>query len=150
MPRSSARRSALIRSRPWGVETATAQSESDRARAAIAHIEHAVRIHGKGHDLPVHMLVETHGALREVWQIAALPGVDGEALFALAGASAPLDETFGALVGGVLTLFFGGWHVIKRQREKIAIPYGVAIAAAVLWVIASFYLPATTFAGLAG
>jgi prepilin peptidase CpaA len=55
-----------------------------------------------------------------------------------------------ALVGGVLTLFFGGWHVIRRQRDKIAIPYGVAIAAAGLWVIGSFYLPANAFAGLAG
>ena len=27
-------------------------------------------------DLPVHALVETHGALHEVWQIAALPGVE--------------------------------------------------------------------------
>ncbi|MDR2030824.1 MAG: CoA ester lyase [Azoarcus sp.] len=26
--------------------------------------------------VPVHLLVETHGALREVWQIAALPGVE--------------------------------------------------------------------------
>jgi citrate lyase subunit beta/citryl-CoA lyase len=43
------------------------------ARAAIAHIEHATRIHGRGHDLPVHMLVETHGALRDVQAIAALP-----------------------------------------------------------------------------
>jgi citrate lyase subunit beta/citryl-CoA lyase len=27
-------------------------------------------------DLPVHALIETHGALREVWDIAALPGVE--------------------------------------------------------------------------
>ncbi len=26
--------------------------------------------------IPVHVLIETHGALREVWQIAALPGVE--------------------------------------------------------------------------
>ncbi|MDR3087883.1 MAG: CoA ester lyase [Azoarcus sp.] len=26
--------------------------------------------------LPVHVLIETHGALREVWQIAALPGIE--------------------------------------------------------------------------
>jgi citrate lyase subunit beta/citryl-CoA lyase len=43
------------------------------ARAALAHIEHAVRVHGQGHDLPVHMLVETHGALRDVQAIASLP-----------------------------------------------------------------------------
>jgi prepilin peptidase CpaA len=40
--------------------------------------------------------------------------------------------------------------VIRRQRHKIAIPYGVAIAAAGLWAIASFYIPANAINGLAG
>lgn len=31
---------------------------------------------GMTRQLPVHVLIETHGALREVWQIAALPGVE--------------------------------------------------------------------------
>ena len=31
---------------------------------------------GMARPLPVHVLIETHGALREVWQIAALPGVE--------------------------------------------------------------------------
>ena len=42
---------------------------------AIAHIEHSSRIHGKGHALPVHALVETHGALRDVQALAALPRI---------------------------------------------------------------------------
>jgi len=42
---------------------------------AIAHIEHAARVHGRGAALPVHALVETHGALRDVWSLAALPRV---------------------------------------------------------------------------
>jgi prepilin peptidase CpaA len=46
-----------------------------------------------------------------------------------------------ALVGGVLTLGFGAWHVMRRQRDRLAIPYGVAIAAAGLWVLADSYLP---------
>jgi prepilin peptidase CpaA len=50
----------------------------------------------------------------------------------------------------VLTLGFGGYYVIRRQRDKIAIPYGVAIAAAGLWVIASFYVPASALQGIAG
>jgi citrate lyase subunit beta/citryl-CoA lyase len=45
------------------------------AQAAIAQIEHAARVHGRGTQLPVHMLVETHGALRDVWSIAALPRI---------------------------------------------------------------------------
>ena len=31
---------------------------------------------GVDHRIPVHVLIETHGALREVWEIAALPGVE--------------------------------------------------------------------------
>ncbi len=47
-----------------------------------------------------------------------------------------------ALLGGVLTIVFGAWHIARRQRDKVAIPYGVAISAAGLWVLASHYLPA--------
>ena len=42
---------------------------------AIAQIEHAARVHGRGAALPVHALVETHGALRDVQALAALPRV---------------------------------------------------------------------------
>ncbi|RIX45663.1 MAG: CoA ester lyase [Rhodocyclales bacterium GT-UBC] len=34
------------------------------------------REHGVDRRIPVHVLIETHGALREVWEIAALPGVE--------------------------------------------------------------------------
>jgi prepilin peptidase CpaA len=47
-----------------------------------------------------------------------------------------------ALIGGVLTLAFGAWHVARRQRHRLAIPYGVAIAGAALLVLADAYLPA--------
>jgi prepilin peptidase CpaA len=47
-----------------------------------------------------------------------------------------------ALVGGVLTLAFGAWHIARRRRDRLAIPYGIAIAAAGLWVLADTYLPA--------
>ena len=47
-----------------------------------------------------------------------------------------------ALVGGVLTLVLGAWHIARRQRDKLAIPYGVAIAIAGLWVIGTHYHPA--------
>ena len=33
-----------------------------------------------------------------------------------------------ALVGGVLTIVMGAWHIARRQRDRLAIPYGVAIA----------------------
>jgi prepilin peptidase CpaA len=47
-----------------------------------------------------------------------------------------------ALVGGVLTVVLGAWHVARRRRDRLAIPYGVAISCAGLWVLASHYLPA--------
>jgi prepilin peptidase CpaA len=46
-----------------------------------------------------------------------------------------------AIVGGLLTLIFGAWHIARRQQGRIAIPYGIAIAFAGLWTIASQYLP---------
>lgn len=55
-----------------------------------------------------------------------------------------------ALVGGVLTIVMGVWHVMRRQREKLAIPYGVAISAGGLWVIGNHYLPAAQMAATVG
>ena len=46
-----------------------------------------------------------------------------------------------AIVGGVLTLVMGIWHVMRKRKEKLAIPYGVAIATAGLWIIGSQYTP---------
>ncbi len=43
---------------------------------AVDEIDHAARVHGIGRDIPVHVLVETHGALREVEAIAAQPRVE--------------------------------------------------------------------------
>jgi prepilin peptidase CpaA len=42
-----------------------------------------------------------------------------------------------ALAGGVLTVVLGMWHVARRNKEQLKIPYGVAIALAGLWTIAS-------------
>lgn len=55
-----------------------------------------------------------------------------------------------AMVGGVLTIAFGGWHVIRRERDKIAIPYGIAISTAGLWVLGSHYYPIFAASGLLG
>jgi prepilin peptidase CpaA len=46
-----------------------------------------------------------------------------------------------ALAGGVLTLVLGARHLMKRQRDRLAVPYGVAISAAGLWVLGTHYLP---------
>ncbi len=55
-----------------------------------------------------------------------------------------------ALLGGVLTLVLGAWHVARRRKERLAVPYGVAISSAGLWVLASQLLPAVHSTALAG
>ncbi len=40
-----------------------------------------------------------------------------------------------AIAGGLLTIVMGAWHVMRRQKDRIAIPYGVAIAFGALWVL---------------
>ena len=55
-----------------------------------------------------------------------------------------------SIIGLVLTLAFGAWHIARRQRERVAIPYGVAIAAGGLWSIADLFLPALRAAGQTG
>ena len=47
-----------------------------------------------------------------------------------------------AILGGLLTLAFGAWHIMRRRKDRLAIPYGVAISAAGLWVLAAHYFPA--------
>lgn len=40
-----------------------------------------------------------------------------------------------ALAGGALTIAMGAYHFLRREKEKLAIPYGVAIAFGALWVL---------------
>ena len=51
------------------------RSLSDVERAC-AEIDHQLRVHGIARPLPVHALIETHGALREVAAIAAHPRIE--------------------------------------------------------------------------
>lgn len=46
-----------------------------------------------------------------------------------------------ALLGGVLTIGFAGWHLMRRRKDKIGVPYGVAIALAGLWTLGTGYVP---------
>jgi prepilin peptidase CpaA len=88
----------------------------------------------------------TFAVLAGLFAMRMMGGGDVKLLTALALWIAPLLflklVVVMALLGGVLTIFFGGWHVIRRQREKLAIPYGVAIAMAGLWVLGTDYMPA--------
>ncbi|MBV7259258.1 A24 family peptidase [Erythrobacter crassostreae] len=48
-----------------------------------------------------------------------------------------------AIAGGVLTIVMGAWHFLQQQKERLAIPYGVAIAFGGLWVLVVNYMPDT-------
>ncbi|MFZ2853434.1 MAG: aldolase/citrate lyase family protein [Rhodocyclaceae bacterium] len=49
---------------------------ADDVRIQLAALRDAESTARLGRNIPVHVLIETHGALREVWEIAALPGVE--------------------------------------------------------------------------
>ncbi|MBV1918528.1 MAG: prepilin peptidase [Sphingomonadaceae bacterium] len=55
-----------------------------------------------------------------------------------------------ALVGGVLTLIFGGIHYIRGKQGRVAVPYGIAISAAGLWVLANQHFPQIQSGGYLG
>ena len=84
--------------------------------------------------------------LAVLFALRAMGGGDVKLLTALALWIAPLE--FGqlivlmALLGGALTLAFGAWHIMRRRTDRLAIPYGVAISAAGLWILAAHYFPA--------
>lgn len=81
-----------------------------------------------------------------LFAIRAMGGGDVKLLTALALWIAPVQ--FGqlvvlmALLGGLLTLALGAWHVMQRRKDRLAIPYGVAISAAGLWILGVHYFPA--------
>jgi prepilin peptidase CpaA len=54
-----------------------------------------------------------------------------------------------ALAGGALTVVMVAWHTMRRRKEKLAVPYGVAIAFGGLWVLAINYLPDNAFPAFA-
>ena len=93
----------------------------------------------------------TFAVLAALFALKAMGGGDVKLLTALALWIEPMLflklVIVMALVGGVLTLVFGAWHIMRRQREKIAIPYGVAIAMAGLWVLGTSYLPSGSATG---
>ena len=104
--------------------------------------------------LQIAMATATFAVLSILFAIKAMGGGDVKLLTALALWVQPLLFmkllTMMALLGGVLTVGFGLYYMWRRQKDKITIPYGVAIAAAGLWVIGTFYLPANTLSSVAG
>jgi len=96
----------------------------------------------------------TFAVLTALFAMGAMGGGDVKLLGALALWIAPWPflrlVIIMSLVGGVLTILFAAWHIMRRQRDKLAIPYGVAIATAGLWTLSTSYMPATAAAGGVG
>ena len=89
----------------------------------------------------------TFAVLAVLFALRAMGGGDVKLLTALALWIEPLAFArlliVMALLGGVLTLLLGAWHVARRRKDRLAIPYGVAIALAGLWVLGTNHLPAS-------
>jgi len=101
--------------------------------------------------LQLAVALATFAVLAVLFALRAMGGGDVKLLTALSLWIAPLPFLnlliMMALLGGVLTIVFGAWHVMRRQRDKLAIPYGVAISMAGLWVLGTNYLPSSAVAG---
>ena len=89
------------------------------------------------------MAVATFAVGAGLFALGAMGGGDVKLISALALWFAPLIYLkflfLTALIGGLLTILFAGFHVARRRKDKIAIPYGMAIAAAGLWTIFTAY-----------
>lgn len=46
-----------------------------------------------------------------------------------------------ALLGGVLTIVLAAWHMLRGRKDRLAVPYGVAIACAGLWALGAQHWP---------
>ncbi len=96
----------------------------------------------------------TLAILAVLFALRAMGGGDVKLLTALALWIDPLNFVrllIGmALIGGLLTLVLGAWHILRRRRDKLAVPYGVAISSAALWVLALQFVPAFSGAAFSG
>lgn len=46
-----------------------------------------------------------------------------------------------AIAGALVTIAAAAWHIGRHREGKTQVPYGIAIAIAGLWVLATHYLP---------
>ncbi|MCB2080020.1 MAG: prepilin peptidase [Novosphingobium sp.] len=55
-----------------------------------------------------------------------------------------------AVAGGLLTLVQWAWHKSRKHKHAMAVPYGIAISIAGLWVLGHRYFPELHRSGLLG
>ena len=91
------------------------------------------------------LAVITFAITAVLFALRAMGGGDVKLLTALALWIRPADFAYlvvlMAILGGVLTLAIAAWHIARRNTGKVAIPYGIAIAAAGLFTLANKSLP---------
>jgi prepilin peptidase CpaA len=84
--------------------------------------------------LQLSVAVATFAVLAVLFALRAMGGGDVKLLTALALWVEPTLflklVILMALIGGVLTVVFGAWHVMRRRKDRLAIPYGVGVALA--------------------
>ncbi len=75
----------------------------------------------------------------------------GQAIAASVSATLPQPWMVAATAVAVLAIFmFGLRHIVRRQKSRLPIPYGVAISLAGLWVLAAQALTSTPLIAQAG
>lgn len=74
----------------------------------------------------------------------------GETIARLAGPIPPAAAILGVFVLAFAMMIAGSLHILRRQKSKLPVPYGLAISAAGLWVLASSYFPAISAVGHTG
>ncbi|ODA80649.1 hypothetical protein RJ55_03608 [Drechmeria coniospora] len=103
--------------------------------------------------MPHTLLCSAHFALLALFPTVYARGVDGRALIAVAGASAPLDETFGSLVGAAVGAWLGAVPIPldwdrEWQKWPVTIVVGMYLGSSLCsWAGAAFH--GTTFGGRA-
>ncbi|TRX54975.1 HpcH/HpaI aldolase/citrate lyase family protein [Thalassomonas sp. M1454] len=50
-------------------------TQASQIKDMVTYIQGSAQLHGIKREIPIHVLIETHGALRDVWQLAATPWV---------------------------------------------------------------------------
>jgi prepilin peptidase CpaA len=106
--------------------------------------------------LQVGVAFAAFAVLAGLFALGAMGGGDVKLLTALALWIEPtwflkLLVVMMSLLGGVLTVVFAFWHITRRRTDRLAIPYGVAIATAGLWVLSAHYWPpVSAAAGVSG
>lgn len=50
-------------------------TEASQIAEMVTYIQNSAKFNGIDREIPIHVLIETHGALRDVWQLAATPWV---------------------------------------------------------------------------